>query len=261
MSRKFVCVRIDSYESEQHQEWVRGFLNGAFANSAFCILSPDGQEKLTRGGRGPQMSMGRGNEIAVAERIARQYKSTADLRKAVIEDFHSFRQALNVASADQRVLVLVSGPVAKLDTARLSLRTVASDPRIIGRFHFDFDSDNAWVKSIAGSDGSVGIVAIRPGEFGLKGEVLAQLPLDSDNDKILDTLIAANTTFAKTTAKKMYATHVAKGKKLGIYFESAVPYGEDRDGDGEIDRSPRRSRSSGSRSSDRRPPGRRPDRE
>jgi hypothetical protein len=231
-------------------------LSGAFANTAFCLLSPDGQKKLTRGGRGPQMSLGRGNEIAQAERIARQYQTTADLREAVVEDFHSFRQALNVASADQRVLVLISGPKAKLDAARLSLRTVASDSRIIGRFHFDFDADDAWVKSIAGGNGDAsGIFAIRPGEFGLKGEVLAQMSLDSDNDKILDTLVAANVTFAKTTAKKVYATHVAKGKKLGIYFEGAVPYGEDRDGDGVIDKAPGRGRG---RSGEGRPAGNRP---
>ena len=117
-------------------------------------------------------------------------------------------------------------------------------------------ADDAWVKSIAGGNGDAsGIFAIRPGEFGLKGEVLAQMSLDSDNDKILDTLVAANVTFAKTTAKKVYATHVVKGKKLGIYFEGAVPYGEDRDGDGVIDKAPGRGRG---RSGEGRPAGNRP---
>lgn len=240
-----MCLRIDSYESELHQEWVRRFLNGAFANSAFCILSPDGQDRLIRGGRGPQMSLGKGNEVARVERIASQYQIAADLREAVVEDFHSFRQALNVASADQRVLVLVSGSNAKLDAARQSLRSVASDNRIIGRFHFDFESGDDWTKSISGIDGKDGIVIIRPGEFGLKGRVLGQLPLTADNDELLDTLVTANKTFAKTTKKKVYATHVAKGKNLGIYFEGAVPYGEDRDGDGAIDRAPSRGRRGG----------------
>jgi hypothetical protein len=222
------------------------------------MLSPDGQEKLTRSGRGPQMSFGKGSEIAQAERIAKQYRTTADLREAVVEDFHSFRQALNVASADQRVLVVVSGPADKLETARKSLRSVASDPRIIGRFHFDFESKTAWTKTTSGHDGETGIVVIRPGEFGLKGEVLSQIPLNSDNNRILDTLIAANTTYAKTTVKKVYASHVAKGKNLGIFFEGGTPYGEDRDGDRVIDKIPGRGRGAEGRPAGRRPAGNRP---
>ena len=42
-SRKFVCIRIDSYASEENQKIVRSYLNGRFANTAFCILAPDGK--------------------------------------------------------------------------------------------------------------------------------------------------------------------------------------------------------------------------
>ena len=48
-------------------------------------------------------------------------------------------------------------------------------------------------------------------------------------------MLRANTKFAASTKKKVYSTHVAKGEAAGIYFEGNVPYGEDRDGDGEID--------------------------
>jgi len=37
-SRKFVCVRLESYESEEHQKLVRAFLDGRFENTAFCLL-------------------------------------------------------------------------------------------------------------------------------------------------------------------------------------------------------------------------------
>ena len=79
-------------------------------------------------------------------------------------------------------------------------------------------------------------MVIRPGEFGMDGTVMNQLPLDAETKDITVALLAANTEFAGSTNKKVYSGHVAKGQELGIYFEGGVPYGEDRDGDGLIDR-------------------------
>ncbi|MCH7726102.1 MAG: hypothetical protein IH991_06435, partial [Planctomycetes bacterium] len=132
--------------------------------------------------------------------------------------------------------MLVSGAKETLDKLRQSLRAVANDKSILGRFHFDFETSDAWTKKIAGAKGKNGIVVIHPGEFGMDGKVLAQLPLDAGNQDILTSLVKANKTFASTTAKKVYRQHVAKGRQLGIFFEGAVPYGEDRDGDGEFDK-------------------------
>ena len=53
-SREFVCVRIESYESEATKKIVRSHLNGRFENTAFCVLAPDGETRLTRSGRGPR---------------------------------------------------------------------------------------------------------------------------------------------------------------------------------------------------------------
>jgi hypothetical protein len=33
-SRSFVCVRLESYENEEHQKMVRSFLDGRFENTA-----------------------------------------------------------------------------------------------------------------------------------------------------------------------------------------------------------------------------------
>lgn len=164
------------------------------------------------------------------------YPPKADSSEAIVQDFHSFRQALNVASADQRVLVLVNAPAETEKQLRDSLRAVSNDPSIVGRFHFDFDQGDQWKKSIQGASDEHSIVLINPGEFGLTGKVMKQLPLTASTDEILSALNDANELYAKTTEKKVYSTHVAKGRKEGIHFEGAVPYGEDRDGDGEIDR-------------------------
>ncbi|NQV24780.1 MAG: hypothetical protein HQ518_10465 [Rhodopirellula sp.] len=246
-------MRIDSYETAEHQQYVRTFLNGRFENSAFCLLAPNGQDWLMRAGRGPEMVLGNRSSVLQMKTVAAKYPDKKDSTDAIVQDFHSVRQALNVASADQRVLVIVSGPKTQTDGLRQSLKAVTNDERIIGRFHVDFDETSDWHKQIKGLQAGPGIVVIRPGEFGMDGTVMRQLPLSTSNSEIVNTLLAANSEFARTTKKKVYSSHVAKGRSLGIYFESVVPYGEDRDGDGKIDGPGRPGGSSRGV-----PPGRRP---
>lgn len=228
-------MRIDSYETTEHQAYVRTFLDGRFENSAFCLLAPNGQDWLTRAGRGPEMVLGHRSSVIQMKTVAAKYPDKKSGSHAIVQDFHSVRQALNVASADQRVLVILSGPKEKTNGLRTSLQNVTNDERIVGRFHFDFDETSDWHQQIKGLKADPGIVVIRPGEFGMDGTVMQQLPLTADSSEIINTLLVANSKFAKTTKKKVYSSHVAKGTKLGIYFDSVVPYGEDRDGDGKID--------------------------
>ncbi|MGZ0162639.1 MAG: hypothetical protein ACKVII_01900 [Planctomycetales bacterium] len=247
-------MRIDSYETKEHQEYVRTFLDGRFENSAFCLLAPNGQDWLTRAGRGPEMVLGHRSSVIQMKTVAAKYPDKQNGSQAIVQDFHSVRQALNVASADQRVLVVISGPASQTNDLRTSLKSVSNDERIVGRFHFDFDETTDWHRQIKGLKAEPSIIVIRPGEFGMDGTVMSQLPLDANNSEIVNTLLTANSEFAKTTKKKVYSSHVSKGTKLGVYFDSVVPYGEDRDGDGKIDhRGGPPSR--GSRSG---PPGRRP---
>ncbi|MFT4560123.1 MAG: hypothetical protein ACI93T_001324 [Porticoccaceae bacterium] len=250
-------MRIDSYETKEHQEYVRTFLDGRFENSAFCLLAPNGQDWLTRAGRGPEMVLGHRSSVIQMKTVAAKYPDKQNGSQAIVQDFHSVRQALNVASADQRVLVVISGPASQTNDLRTSLKSVSNDERIVGRFHFDFDETTDWHRQIKGLKAEPSIIVIRPGEFGMDGTVMSQLPLDANNSEIVNTLLTANSEFAKTTKKKVYSSHVSKGTKLGVYFDSVVPYGEDRDGDGKIDhRGGPPSRGSRSGPPDRRPPPR-----
>ena len=217
---------------------MRTFLDGRFENSAFCLLAPNGKDWLTKAGRGPQMVIGRSTSSSIArmDGVAKRFPETAGVSKAIVPDFHSVRQALNVASADQRVLVLVHGNEDELNPLRESLREIANDKDIVGRFHFDFETSKDWKKIVPSATDGSGIYLIRSGEFGMDGEVMTQRPLTTSNEQIRQALLAANSEYARTTEKKVYSDHVSKGQNLGIYFEGAVPYGEDRDGDGQIDR-------------------------
>jgi hypothetical protein len=238
VSTKFVCVRIESYESEENQKIVRSYLDGRFENTAFCVLAPDGKTRLTRSGRGPRQVFGSSPDefVSKLETILTNYQSSADVMDAPVPDFHSFKLALNIASADQRVLVLIAAPKDQLEATEKSVRRLAWNPKVQGRFHFDLESTAAWKEPLSqGADAQAGIYLIKPGTYGLSGTVLARLDFDAKPQAILTAMAEAGATFAKTTEKKVYGTHVQEGREKGVRIEMAVPYGEDRDGDGEID--------------------------
>jgi hypothetical protein len=250
-SRSFVCIRIETYENKESQERVRSLLNGRLANTAFCMFDPEGRRQLTRAGRSPNQVIagtgGKGAEEndAIIDQMcytALRFREKGAARDMVLPDFLSFGQALNVASADQRLLVFVNADDAALEKLSPTLREVFSDDEIIGRFHLDLagEYDAQWTKSIRGSTSQPAIHIIRGGKFGMDGAVVNQLPLDSSLEEIKTTLLAENKKFNLTEQRKDYASHVMEGKRKGIEFESKIPYGEDLDGDGEIDQRRRR---------------------
>lgn len=232
-SRKFICVRIDSYESEESQKIVRSHLGGRFENTAFCVIAPDGKERLTRSGRGPQHIYRDFNDIAA---IADRYKSRGDILDSRIPDFNSFALALNVSSADQKILLLIAGDEDEIAAAGKRIRSVVWNKNVMGRFNYDFESDgSSWTDPLSSKSKGSGFYLIRPGEFGLEGQIVKSLPLNASNSHLLQAMVVANRDYAKSTKKKVYSSHVVEGRRQGKRIEMAMPFGEDRDGDGEID--------------------------
>ena len=232
-SRKFICVRIDSYESEENQKIVRSHLGGRFENTAFCVIAPDGKERLTRSGRGPQHISRDFDDIAA---IADRYKSRGDILDSHIPDFNSFALALNVSSADQKILLLIAGDEDEIVAAGKRIRSVVWNKNVMGRFNYDFESDSSsWTGPLSSKSKGSGFHLIRPGEFGLEGKIVMSLSLNASNSNLLKAMVVANRDYAKSTKKKIYSSHVVEGRRQGKRIEMAVPFGEDRDGDGKID--------------------------
>ncbi|NNE01370.1 MAG: hypothetical protein HKN47_28990 [Pirellulaceae bacterium] len=231
-SRQFVCVRPDSYESEANQELVRALLRGTMQNTAFCLLSPDGNERLSRSGRSFGDDIGGASGL---DRVALQFRSKGDPLDALTPDFHSFRMALNISAADSRVLVLISAPADQIGDAEKRMRSVAWNDDIVGRFHYDFESNAAkFIKPLGlrNTKSDSGIYLVDPDRFGVSGQVVQRLPIDVDNEKLIAAMKTANSQYAKVTERKIYSQHVAEGHRSGYFFEMAMPYGEDRNGDG-----------------------------
>ena len=225
-------------------------MNGRFENTAFCILAPDGEERLTgssrspamvlgSSGRGPQAAPGSSNDVVDGmNQIARSYRPKGVDEQMTLQDFHTFRQALNVASGDQRLLLFVAAPDSEKSRIRKVLQPIFASGEFTGRYHLDFGSsatDANWSDVIEKTSAKTGYVIIRADEFGQTGEVMGQLPLTASAENLKTALLAANERFAETEERKVYSEHVQEGRREDIFFEGGMPYGEDRDGDGEID--------------------------
>ena len=173
---------------------------------------------------------------AALDRIASRYRPAGDPAEAAVPDFPEFELALNVSAADQRLLVLLAGDEEQLTTAEKRLRHLVWSPGVQGRFHYDADPTGAWKEPLGqGAEAGAGIYLIRPDAFGLRGSVVANLPLDAPASSIRAALDRENVRFAESTEKKIYSDHVAEGRRKGISIEMAMPFGEDRDADGVID--------------------------
>lgn len=238
LSRKFVCIRIETYENKEAEELVKKVLNGSYANTAFAIFNPEANRMLTRGGRSPSMALsnkrgrpdttsGDDNDELLAKltKIAQQFKPRGDLAGAVLQDFNSLRQALNCASADQRLLVFVNTPEKSRPAVEEKLQSVFADEEVVGRFHLDLadaKADTGWMKVLKGAKDTPSIILIRSGQFGLEGEAVSQLALGLNSRAIKAALVKANEKFAKVEELKNYADHVRAGRRQNVTFETEI---------------------------------------
>ncbi len=176
--------------------------------------------------------------ITALERIAKKYPRKGTDQLPLTQNFHTFRQALNVASGDQRLLLFVTTKKSDQKAIRRNLTPVMADPNVVGKFHLDFFSkseDADWRKAVSGTQMKEGIVIIQSSKFGTEGKVLKELKADSTPTEIRAALLAANATFAKSEERKSYGDHISQGRRARVHFENEMEYGEDRDGDGKID--------------------------
>lgn len=227
---------------------VRDLLRGSFQNTAFVVFAPDGKTKLTRSGRSPNHAFGKDVFTGMVE-ISNKYKPQNTLDPARVSDFHSFKQSLNVASADQRLLVLTVAPKSKLEIAKQTISKIFNDEEMSGRFFYDTTNkgDEKWATALKGASKEAGIFIIKPGKYGTSGTVMKELAIDTKASTLKAALTKANTEYAKTEKRKVYSEHVADGKKDGVNYENTMPPGEDRDGDGKIDPKPNRKGDKGTR--------------
>ena len=128
-SRDFVCVRLETFENKEHEALVREILNGRFANTSFCIFSPDGKTQLTRSSRGPKTILGakgRGPSaqpgsldevVAAMADLVEPYPRKGRAEDLTLQDFHSFRYLGMTEAQTLRTWTIISVAISLIGFA------------------------------------------------------------------------------------------------------------------------------------------------
>lgn len=229
-------MRIETYENQLAKDLVTE-INGRMANTAFAILKPNSRVKLTRGGRSPGMAMipgrsrtqedGSQNQAIISQmkQIASEYRPKGQATETILQDFHSLRQALNCASADQRLLIYIHTDASKRHLIEPKLKKIFNHPKFVGTFHLDFADqsvDRDWQEKLDGERDEPGILVIQSGSFGLNGKVVNQVPLHADFVTIGKAILKENQTFAQNEKRKHFEQHVRAGRTANIQFDNEI---------------------------------------
>src|ERR1041385_4466497 len=120
-SRKCVCIRLTTYESESEAKFSKYLLttrSGEVENTTFGLLAPDGKTKLTRTARGARQVFADSAEMTkVMNDVVTRYPAKADAKAPGLPVTLDARLGVNVAASDDQPLVLVLAADEKVRTA------------------------------------------------------------------------------------------------------------------------------------------------
>lgn len=226
-SRKFVCIRLVTYEDAEEAKFMESvFLSasGLLENTTFGILSPDGKENLVRSGRGPMHAFRSSREMATRmERIAQRYgaaqfNALSDEQLPLME---SVDVALNVAACDNLPLVITfARDQQKLDELYRQLVSIAWTKEFAGQFIYAATRNAQHLRAIPDVVRE-GILFVEPGQYGLSGKLIGSvesLEADGRGARVLRDAIAS---FSRKPANPN--SHIRLGIQLGLDWESEIP--------------------------------------
>ena len=227
-SRKFVCIRLTTYEDETEAAFSRAlFVGGSqdVENTTFALLAPDGKTRLTRAGRGTRGIFADAADMArTMNNLAARYKASNDATTAspLLPITLDARLGLDVAASDGLPLLVV---LSNNDEARSVLEAKVSElawgKEFIGRFTYATAATAKDLKSVTGLTGQDGVLLIEPDAFGQKGQVLKCVRAED----VTDQLAAAMREVASSHQKqvKNSGEHRAAGMRQGAFWETKLP--------------------------------------
>jgi hypothetical protein len=231
-SRKFVCIRLATYEDAEEADFLKSIFlgrTGQLENTVFCLLSPDGKRRLTRAGRSPNMVFGGDGETTVQRMVEEMHRvaNTYALKSTELADrglplLGDLRLAVNVAACDKMPLVaLASAESATLTQLQDRIRPLAWSDDFIGRFAYVLVSNLQDFKPILGSLPDEGFVIIEPETFGMSGETLVDFSATATEAQLADGLTRA-LVLHRTETKDSFR-HIAEGRRQGVDWKTAIP--------------------------------------
>ena len=237
-SRKFVCIRLATYENADENEVLKGVFapGGVLQNTVFALMSPDGRTSLVRAGRSPAWAFGGqvgrgihqqppeviGKMAQTMEAIALAYPGKdKPVGRVPLPYLADIKLALNVAAADRLPLVAVFGNAAQRKQMEQQLEPMAWADEFLGRALYVPVTQQEEFKAITGLKTQAGYVVIQPDIFGLKGKVIQEISLLSTAAQLKQALSKAVGRHQPSTLT--YEQHRSQGAAAGQRWESKTP--------------------------------------
>lgn len=220
-SRKFVCIRLTTYEDEDETRFDASLMlgrSGSVENTTFAILAPDGKTKLTRAARSAKgvyadaAAMARG-----MTEISAKYPGKPGEHAPPLPVTLTARLGLDVAASDNLPLALV---IAR-DGGKLEakLAELAWREEFLGRFTYALAASPLDVPGVKGLPVTDGVALIEPDPFGQAGSVVKFVSATSD--KLAEAM--RTTLAAHKGGVKNERTHRAEAVKQGAFWETKLP--------------------------------------
>ena len=237
-SRKFVCIRLATYENADENEVLKGVFapGGVLQNTVFALMSPDGRTSLVRAGRSPAWAFGGqvgrgihqqppeviGKMAQTMEAIALAYPGKdKPVGRVPLPYLADIKLALNIAAADRLPLVAVFGNAAQRKQMEQQLESIAWADEFLGRALYVPVTQLEEFKAITGVKTQAGYVVIQPDIFGLKGKVIKEIPIQSTAAQVKQSLSMAVGQHQPSTLT--YEQHRSQGADAGQRWESKTP--------------------------------------
>ena len=231
-SRNFVCARLSTYESKEEAEYLSGIFTrrGQLENTVFCIMSPDGKDKLVSSGRSPGWVFPGSEDQAMRDmekkmdEIALRYSVKKESRSSLpgLPVLPNFRLALNVAACDNLPLVAtVARSKKSREKLQKQVKELAWSKEFIGRFIYVSVGAASELNKIKGLEKKEGLFVIAPDTFGQEGKVLSQVRLGAGQKELSEGLARAVALYQPED--KETRSHGALGRILEVNWETQVP--------------------------------------
>lgn len=237
-SKKFVCIRLATYEDARENEVLKGVFapGGVLQNTVFSLMSPDGRTSLIRAGRSPAWAFGGQVGRGIHQQLPEVIRKMAQTMEAIalaypgkdqpvgrvpLPYLADLRLALNVAAADRLPLVAVFGNAAQRKQMEQQLEPLAWSDEFLGRALYVPVNQPEDFKAITGLKTQAAYVVIQPDIFGLKGKVIQEISFKVTAAQLKHSLAEALGRHQPSTLT--YEQHRRQGAAAGQRWESKTP--------------------------------------
>lgn len=209
-----------TYENAQEAEFMQSLWRpGApLENTIFAFLDPNGRA-LTRGARAPDGFFRSPSEMAqYLSRLSSEYP--AHNSPQTLPAVETIRLGLNVAACDKLPLAIVVGDSRSLSQLEARLAPLAWRSDFTGAMTYAAGG-RSELGAVSGANLSTGYLFVLPDQFGVTGQLLAQLPATASASELER---AMKSTIAFSHPKIVdHREHIRQGRMQGISWQSLLP--------------------------------------